>query len=216
MQLCGLRRASAYRPTLRRLCSAPSEYRRNLTGESSPSEFRHNLATDEWVVFSAARRGRPRQVVSHVQSQPISELPDHDSECPFCRGNEHLSSSATLTEYYEGSTDWRLRTVPNKYPAVSPADHHGSDMPVESDAYQLGERVDAVGFHEVVIETPHHNLPTALAEPEQVECMCIRIRMRMWSCASASACARACACGPAYLHLHTRVHVHARAAVRDL
>ena len=171
------------------LCSQPSGTATELLGHGKSvavNEFRHNLATDEWVVFSAARRNRPRQVQEHPKTGPrVSDAPSHSDACPFCRGNEHLTPKPTLVYPYSADSDWSLRIVPNKYPAVTLStdrrDGPHDDMPRESDTYQLGERVDALGFHEVVVETPMHNLPTALAKPKQVEALVRAFRMR--SCA---------------------------------
>jgi len=157
---------------------------RHCTSSLHRSCFRHNLATDEWVVFSAARSVRPKQVSSAPPSQRISELEEHVASCPFCKGNELLTPPAKLTYPYTAElSDWRLRVVPNKYPAVSPslgADEN-AEMPMESDKYHAagtGEQVDAVGFHEVIIEGPEHNVPTALASEMQVERLVYAFRER--------------------------------------
>ncbi|KAL1529469.1 hypothetical protein AB1Y20_000416 [Prymnesium parvum] len=137
------------------------------------NEFRHNLATDEWVVFSAARQNRPRQVTQKWQAdERLSEMPEHVSSCPFCPGNEHLTPPPLLTNMDEAGRDWRLRIVPNKYPVVTLSrESLGSvnDNPRESDSYLMEEHVNAFGFHEVVVETSKHNLPLSLADPQTVE-----------------------------------------------
>eukprot|EP00322_Chrysochromulina_rotalis_P024652 CAMPEP_0115839596 /NCGR_PEP_ID=MMETSP0287-20121206/6334_1 /TAXON_ID=412157 /ORGANISM="Chrysochromulina rotalis, Strain UIO044" /LENGTH=362 /DNA_ID=CAMNT_0003293175 /DNA_START=89 /DNA_END=1177 /DNA_ORIENTATION=- len=136
------------------------------------NEFRHNLATDEWVVYSAARRGRPKQTSTYPKTELISELCNHDPACPFCVGNESMTPAATLVKPSPSlDLQWQLRVVPNKFPAVSTASGSPSieHLPRDSDAYQLTERVDAIGFHEVLIETPQHNLPLALQPAEHVE-----------------------------------------------
>mmetsp|Transcript_16733 Transcript_16733/g.33729 ORF Transcript_16733/g.33729 Transcript_16733/m.33729 type:complete len:272 (-) Transcript_16733:612-1427(-) len=144
--------------------------------------FRRNIATDEWVVFSAARRERPRQFHVDVPSVRVSEMPAHDSSCPFCRGNEHLTPPATLTDYGDEHTakDWTLRVVPNKYPAVAPTDSLSIDdwHNDARDTYQLAEVRDALGFHEVIIEGGDHNVPTALASVSRVESLVRALRTR--------------------------------------
>ncbi len=51
--------------------------------------------------------------------RPGAERPsgDDDAPCPFCAGNEHLTPPETL-RLGEGPTGWRVRTVPNRYPAL--------------------------------------------------------------------------------------------------
>mgnify|MGYP006133141167 CR=1 FL=1 len=181
------RKATQLAPRLRRYAAA------SHTGDQF-NEFRHNLATGEWVVFSSGRRGRPQQMPAIRPAPPLSSLPAHDASCPFCRGNEHETPPATYTRHFEGSDRWRLRVVPNKFPAVMPASAHletddgrlhgsGVSHPapnlVEANEARLAlESVAAVGFHEVLIETPEHNLPTALADVSNVECLVTAMRSR--------------------------------------
>ena len=202
----------------------------SMLGHDAPrvvNEFRHNLVTDDWVVFSSARRGRPRQVQPFAEKCNLTSLPSHDATCPFCRGNEHETPEATLTVRYPGTDDWRLRVVPNKYPAVtttavscdpsvsggsggrregapavgaskhSLAGHEGKEDGshkqrgatelgaadivrelVDGEAVDAVESVPALGFHEVLIETPEHNLPTALMAPPQVEAIMHALQRR--------------------------------------
>ena len=204
------------------------------------NEFRHNLVTDDWVVFSSARRGRPRQVQPFAERCSLTSLPSHDATCPFCRGNEHETPEATLTVHYPGTDEWRLRVVPNKYPAVtttavscdpsvssgsggrregapavgarkhSLAGHEGeedsshrhrdttelgavSSRLVDGDDDDVVESVPALGFHEVLIETPEHNLPTALMAPLQVEAIMHALQRR--GCAMQAHC-MCTACAP--------------------
>lgn len=51
--------------------------------------------------------------------RPGAERPSGDdaAPCPFCAGNEHLTPPETL-RLGEGPTGWRVRTVPNLYPAL--------------------------------------------------------------------------------------------------
>lgn len=128
------------------------------------------------------RRMRPRQVASHPQRPRLSNLPQHVADCPFCKGNESRTPKATL-EYVDKQTgDWTLRVVPNAFPAVSspkpqvhtPAARSVSSAKAESPTsiasvmstsviHEIGNglmyanEVDAVGYHEVVIESPIHN-----------------------------------------------------------
>lgn len=153
--------------------------------DSVRSEFRHNQATGEWVVFSAARRNRPQQHKAYRESMKVSKLLPHDQTCPFCRGNEHHTPPALLTEYEEARSDvWTLRVVPNKYPAVSSAAAEASFHQLQRHNFSNREtsfhveRIDALGFHEVLVETPAHNMPTALASAHHVERLVHSLRER--------------------------------------
>lgn len=115
-------------------------------------ELRQNIITREWVIIAKDRAMRPHEFVRpRLQTPP---LPAHDPACPFCVGNESQTREDTY-RFTEGG-EWRVRVVPNKFPALS----------------QDGERLrhidgvfrsmSGVGFHEVVIEHPRHDLSPAL------------------------------------------------------
>jgi len=107
-----------------------------------------------WVVYSSGRKNRPHQTESTPTRIRLSELPRTVADCPFCVGNEHMTPTAKLTT--NGT-----RVVPNKYPAVAPLkveERHQHHMPfLINDGILTNNQVPAVGFHEVVIESPYHN-----------------------------------------------------------
>ncbi len=79
------------------------------------SEFRRNPITGQWVIIAANRGSRPQEiVVEHVASS--------QRECPFCEGNESVTPGEVLALRETGSAadgpGWRVRVVPNKYPAL--------------------------------------------------------------------------------------------------
>ena len=94
-------------------------------------------------------------------------------ECPLCPGHEAGTPPEIEAVRPAGSAadapDWRLRVVPNKYPAVSP------DAPDSPE----GERVPAWGVHELVIDTARHvSHPADLTPPEMRELVgCYRRRV---------------------------------------
>jgi len=79
-------------------------------------------------------------------------------------GNEHRTPECVF-QLGEGE-DWKLRVVPNKYPVVSPYsrdDTSGKKITIGSTRalQEANLNLAAVGYHEVIIETPVHNLCTA-------------------------------------------------------
>ncbi|MEZ0257852.1 MAG: galactose-1-phosphate uridylyltransferase [Chthoniobacter sp.] len=117
------------------------------------SEIRLNRLTGEWVVIAPERAKRGGNIPRPVA--PIA-VPTHDPTCPFCIGNEAMSGETLYSAPDEGGR-WSVRAVMNKFSALSP--HGGvncADGPRE-----LGETVNGVGLHEVVVETPHHHLSLA-------------------------------------------------------
>lgn len=117
------------------------------------SERRYDWLNDQWVFFSPGRGERPVDfldspiVVSHSRTC-----------CPFCPGNENSTPGAIYEEQVGAS--WGVRVVPNKFPAVSVSENRNCppSVPKTSDA-RLGVGQYAPGFHEVIIETPDHDLP---------------------------------------------------------
>ena len=168
---------------------------------------------------------------AYPNSQLISALPEHDEACPFCKGNEHLTPPPTLTQLDPETGEWQMRVVPNKYPAVSyapPTSDASSELlscegqilekqskPGVLHEWRTLKRVDAVGFHEVLIESPAHNVPTALASVEHVQGVVRALRDRGRSMLASDATLRhimyfknsGLKAGASLLHPHSQIEV---------
>jgi UDPglucose--hexose-1-phosphate uridylyltransferase len=121
-------------------------------------EVRQNLVTKEWVIIATERAKRPEEFSR--KSEP-RKLPPHDPSCPFCPGNESMTPKEVLK--YEGESGWLVRIVPNKFPALVP---NGQPRRLRDGIYL---RMDGVGKHEVIIETPQHNETIATLSRQHVE-----------------------------------------------
>jgi UDPglucose--hexose-1-phosphate uridylyltransferase len=113
----------------------------------SASELREDPFTGRQVVLAAGRAGRP------AAFEPVHEERRGPTGCPFCRGREGQTPPEVWADREEGTRPdtpgWRIRVVPNKYPAFTP-----------------GGEGAAAGRHEVVIHGPEHH--AALSElPEE-------------------------------------------------
>ena len=119
------------------------------------SHLRQNVITKDWVIFATERAKRPHEFARSLDEIP-PELPIYKHNCPFCKGNENLSE----TEYLriEDEQGWRVRIIPNKYPALSPI----GDRIRHSDG--IHRSITGVGYHEVIIEHPDHRATIALME----------------------------------------------------
>lgn len=130
-------------------------------------ELRLNVITRDWVIIATERAQRPDQFVRERREH---SLPDHDPSCPFCPGNE----DQTLGETYRAPTSdgWAVRVVQNKYPALS----------TEGERVRGGggmfRSLSGVGFHEVIVEHPRHNVTTALMNVRDVEAVVGAYRSR--------------------------------------
>jgi UDPglucose--hexose-1-phosphate uridylyltransferase len=101
------------------------------------------------VVIAPARARRPG---AERESSPPD--PDDIAGCPFCEGRESATPPETFALGPPGRPPdfpgWRVRVVPNKFPAFGPWSDEG-DRPTG-----LFARRAAVGRQEVVIHTPRH------------------------------------------------------------
>ena len=100
------------------------------------------------MVIAPARARRPGA------ERPRADFePDDAAGCPFCEGRESATPPETFAIGPPGrpadSPGWRVRVVPNKFPAFGP----WSD---EGDRDGLFARRAAVGRQEVVIHSPRH------------------------------------------------------------
>lgn len=125
------------------------------------SEIRQDPTTKEWVIIASNRVKRPHDFVKKRQKR---SLHPYEPSCPFCLGNEHLSPEEILRYPTEGSSSWRVRVVNNKYPALVP---QGSTRLIEEVSFFT--KMDGVGVHDVIIETPLHNRFIPLMEDQEVE-----------------------------------------------
>ena len=122
------------------------------------TELRLNAITRDWVIIATERAKRPDEFAKpHTETVPV---PCYSPNCPFCAGNEDFTE---LESYrLNDNRGWRVRAVYNKYPALFPVGQ--AIRKVEG----LNRSLSGVGFHEVIIEHPQHDLTTALMKIEDV------------------------------------------------
>jgi UDPglucose--hexose-1-phosphate uridylyltransferase len=111
------------------------------------SEFRKDPVTGRWVIIASKREGRPRHFGVRNDSAP-------PEACPFCAGNESMTPPEVWS-HRENNTlpdtpGWRIRVVPNKYPALD----NGAAWKRRRDG--LYELWNGLGIHEVIVESPDH------------------------------------------------------------
>lgn len=112
------------------------------------SEFRKDPVTGRWVIITTERQKRP----SDFRFEPTSPKPV--LFCPFCAGSEDKTPPEVLAYRHNGgppnSPGWDVRVVPNRVPALQ----------VEGGVNRRGDgifdRMNGIGAHEVIIETPDH------------------------------------------------------------
>ncbi|MFW5741308.1 MAG: DUF4931 domain-containing protein [Myxococcota bacterium] len=136
------------------------------------SELRLNVVTKEWVIIAPDRASRPHDHKRQTSPPP----PPFMASCPFCPGNEAMTTKEVFR--LDGNDgEWITRVVPNKFPVLTngtslPAHHHEG----------LNHTVEGVGCHEVIIETPRHDLSIALMPLDHVRTIVATYRDRYNAC----------------------------------
>lgn len=116
-------------------------------------ELRKDPISGRWVIIAIERGKRPVDFAS----PPVQRK--KGGFCPFCPGNEY-TTPAEIMAFRPSSTQsntggWTLRVMPNKFPALQ----------IYGDINKTGEgifdKMNGVGAHEVIVETPDHQLSLA-------------------------------------------------------
>jgi len=110
-------------------------------------ELRRDPIVGRWVIIATERARRP----NHLKAPP--DVPA-TGLCPFCPGQE----AKTPHEVYVSGRPaapadvpgWQVRVVPNRYPALM------IEGELDRQAEGIYDRMNGIGAHEVVIETPDH------------------------------------------------------------
>jgi UDPglucose--hexose-1-phosphate uridylyltransferase len=144
------------------------------------NELRQNMLTGHW---SAVAPNRGRRPLAGSRLAGDGAPPD---DCPFCPGNEPELASVLLEVKGDAAPGWRIRVVPNRYPAftndaargewVDPhlagAAHAGGGLGLGPDVpVRTVVALPAVGYQEVIIETPEHGRDLSDMTPEQLACV---------------------------------------------
>jgi len=111
-------------------------------------ELRKDPVLGRWVIISTDRGRRPQDF--HADYDHFAGFdPQHD---PFREGQEHLTPPEIYAVRAKGSEPngpgWQVRVIPNKYPAL------GIEGDLNPRGYGLYDRMNGVGAHEVIIESP--------------------------------------------------------------
>jgi len=134
-------------------------------------ELRKDPVTGRWVIISTDRQKRPSDF--RLERATIIGR----EHCPFCPGHESFTPHEVLAYRQNGSAPnapgWDVRVVPNKFPALQ----------VEGTLDRVGEgmfdRMNGIGAHEVIIETPDHDRTLAAMSESDIERVLWAYRERM-------------------------------------
>ena len=123
-------------------------------------ELRKDPILGRWVIISTDRAKRPND----FSREPVKLK---GGFCPFCYGNESKTPPEVLAYRPNGAprdtSDWTVRVVPNKFPAL------GIEGNLNRQAEGMFDKMNGIGAHEVIIETPDHNATLATISEKRIE-----------------------------------------------
>lgn len=116
------------------------------------SQLRKDIISGRWVIIASERSKRP----DDFRPPPEKTKPGANKDfCPFCEGNESKTPPEVLSVRKPGThadkPGWRVRVVPNKFPALI------RGIAPKKPRTEIFQAMEGVGVHEVVIETPDHH-----------------------------------------------------------
>ncbi|MCX5870776.1 MAG: galactose-1-phosphate uridylyltransferase [Deltaproteobacteria bacterium] len=111
-------------------------------------ELRKDPILGRWIIIAEERAKRPTDFL-------VAEAPTTGGFCPLCPGNENTTPPEVLAygRSYGAPANtpgWQVRVVPNKYPALV------IEGELDRQAEGLYDKMNGIGAHEVVIESPRH------------------------------------------------------------
>ncbi len=123
-------------------------------------ELRKDPIAGRWVIISIERGKRPTDFGMRVSAKK-------GGFCAFCSGNEHTTPPeifAIRPDKSDPNTPgWTLRVVSNKFPSLQ----------IKGQLNRAGEgifdKMNGIGAHEVIIESPDHNLTLSTMPLKSVE-----------------------------------------------
>ncbi|MGQ9459894.1 MAG: galactose-1-phosphate uridylyltransferase [Candidatus Bathyarchaeaceae archaeon] len=134
----------------------------------SSNEIRKDYLLNRWVVIAKERKRRPTDFVRKAEERGVGV-------CPLCPDNEHMTPPAVLVYLRSNGEirkdrdqngfrhkNWLIRCVPNLYPAFTPPDKEKVKIKESS------VLANAVGHHEVLIESPRHDEHPGAARVSQL------------------------------------------------
>lgn len=115
-------------------------------------ELRKDPIIGRWVIISTERGKRPHDFV-------VDPEVTKGGFCPFDEGNEHTTPPEVLSVRDPGTEPntpgWKLRVVNNKFPALA------TEGELDRAGEGMFDKMNGVGSHEVIIESPDHHLTLA-------------------------------------------------------
>lgn len=132
-------------------------------------ELRKDPVIGRWVIISTERGKRPSDFEGLGKKRT-------GGFCPFCPGNENQTPEEIMAvrppKSPPNGPGWNLRVFPNKFPALM------IEGNLNREGIGIFDKMNGVGAHEVIVETPDHNLDMADLEHSQLRDVLFAYRER--------------------------------------
>jgi len=123
-------------------------------------ELRKDPITGRWVIIANDRAKRPGDFIRQTVRPASARI------CPFDAGNERRTPPEVLAFRNSGSRDepgWRVRVVPDKFPVL------GIEGELNRQGEGMYDKMNGIGAHEVIVETPDHSATLSNMAERQIE-----------------------------------------------
>ena len=123
------------------------------------ADLRKEPVTRTWVVVTT---DHPKGPSDYLPFKPPYQPQEAEGLCPFCPGHEEMTPRETFMLSGEGG-GWAVRVIPNKFPFF----HIEGEFDRRPEG--MYDVMEAVGAHEIVVETPGHKQNFASMDTQQIE-----------------------------------------------
>ncbi len=138
-------------------------------------ELRFDPIRNRWVIISSERARRPSDYLLNLDEAERDK--SESVACPFCEGSEEKTPPEVFSirenRSRPNSPGWKVRVVPNKFPALLIEDN------ANRHATGIFDVVSGAGSHEVIIETPNHHDGLADLDNERIKEVLVAFRERI-------------------------------------
>lgn len=125
------------------------------------SQLRRDPITGRWIIVNTEKSTPPDKFnIDNPKKKKDTK------NCPFCLGNEKMTPPEIIAHRRIGQANtpgWWIRVVPNKYPALM---IEGS---LNKEGIGVFDKMDGVGAHEVIIDSPDHFKDLSDVDDKQAE-----------------------------------------------
>lgn len=119
------------------------------------NDLRKDPITARWVIIATDRLLRPNEF------QKPKSPPPSASKCALCPGNESMTPPE-IWRWNNPDGTWSVRVIPNKFPVLR------VEGELQRRAEGIFDHMSGIGAHEVIVDTPSHEIEMGKMDGEQM------------------------------------------------